>query len=296
MGKIERSRTIFKKSFALLMKEKKLLVFPVISCLAMAVLIVLICGGSIGYIVFSPNEVISGNGNDPQTTVSTAESALLVVTYFLVMFVSNFCSTAFFSEIFIGLHGGSTSVNRGFHTAMKRMKALLLWTLLASTVGILLKGMENKSGAVGKIVFKFIGAAWAVVSCFSIPAIALDPELVNPFTVLKKSAVSIRKTWGESLIGFAGLGILYWLALLVGLPLLLAGFMLIATGDSSACTSAFAGTVLICATILVLLVLYYLLSAVQTVYRAAMYLYADGEDAGMFTEEELQSAFFRKNE
>jgi hypothetical protein len=47
--------------------------------------------------------------------------------------------------------------------------------------------------------------AWSVASIFAIPILVREPSLSNPFTVLGKSAETIKRTWGEMLSGYIGM-------------------------------------------------------------------------------------------
>ena len=218
MRKLTRSWQIFRKSLALIGKEKKLLIFPLLSACAMLLLIALILTGIVGLVVLSGGTAPEGieaafsdsgtEGGNP--ALNAVVFAIFALVYLFCMTVANFCNTAFFSEIIRGLGGEKVSVSRGFGYALYRLKAIFLWSLLASTVGIILSMLERRAGLVGRIVLKLIGVVWAVASVFAVPAIVCDPELSNPFTALKRSASIIRRTWGETLIGFAGLHVITW--------------------------------------------------------------------------------------
>ena len=216
MRKLTRSWQIFCKSLTLIGKEKKLLIFPLLSACAMLLLLVFIIAGIAGVICFAANGSPEGvqaafadsGTEEGNPALNAVAFAIFALVYLFCMTVVNFCNTAFFSEIIRGLSGENVSVSRGFGYALYRLKAIFLWSLLASTVGIVLSVLERRAGLVGRIVLKLIGVVWAVASVFAIPALVCDAELTNPFTALKRSASIIRRTWGETLIGFAGLHVI----------------------------------------------------------------------------------------
>ena len=150
-------------------------------------------------------------------------------------------------------------------------------------------------GLVGRIVLKLIGVVWAVASVFAIPALVCDAELTNPFTALKRSASIIRRTWGETLIGFAGLHVITGVGVfLFFLAVFGVGALVGAAGGGA--VPVIAGTSVGILLFLCLFAFCYLVSVAEKVYIASLYLYAtDYDEYNLFDEEELAAAFrFRK--
>lgn len=287
MGKLQRSWDIFLKSLKLIMAEKKLLIFPLISAFAMILLITLIVAGTFLWIVLT---------GDPEAE-SGGESGILgivvfFVLYLVTMLVSNLCMAAFFCEIFHGLNGESVQISRGIRDAFSRFKAIFMWSLLASTVGVLLQMLERRAGVIGTIVIKLAGVVWAVASCFAIPAIVRNRELNNPFQALKYSAGAIKRTWGESLIGFVGINMISGIAVFLFILLMIAGGVIGFFAESAICWILLA---FMAGSLLIALILFsYLVNVAQAIYRAALYQYAEGEMVPLFTQEELTGAFRAK--
>ena len=287
MGKLQRSWDIFLKSLKLIMAEKKLLIFPLISAFAMILLITLIVAGTFLWIVLT---------GDPEAE-SGGESGILglvvfFVLYLVTMLVSNLCMAAFFCEIFHGLNGESVQITRGIRDAFSRFKAIFMWSLLASTVGVLLQMLERRAGVIGTIVIKLAGVVWAVASCFAIPAIVRNRELNNPFQALKYSAGAIKRTWGESLIGFVGINMISGIAVFLFILLMIAGGVIGFFAESAICWILLA---FMAGSLLIALILFsYLVNVAQAIYRAALYQYAEGEMVPLFTQEELAGAFRAK--
>ena len=287
MGKLQRSWDIFLKSLKLIMAEKKLLIFPLISAFAMILLITLIVAGTFLWIVLT---------GDPEAE-SGGESGILgivvfFVLYLVTMLVSNLCMAAFFCEIFHGLNGESVQITRGIRDAFSRFKAIFMWSLLASTVGVLLQMLERRAGVIGTIVIKLAGVVWAVASCFAIPAIVRNRELNNPFQALKYSAGAIKRTWGESLIGFVGINMISGIAVFLFILLMIAGGVIGFFAESAICWILLA---FMAGSLLIALILFsYLVNVAQAIYCAALYQYAEGEMVPLFTQEELAGAFRAK--
>lgn len=286
MSAITRSWNIFKKSLALISANRKLLLFPAVSFFFIMVLILGIIGGIVMAAVFFPE---AAPQEKPDLTTQLIILAVYFIVYLLTMTVSTFCLTAFYNGIYCGMNGEEVSLSRSFSFALSRWKPIVLWSLLASTIGILLKMLENRSSVLGKFVIRIIGMLWAVASCFAIPVLVMKPELGNPFTILKHSVDVIRKTWGESLIGFAGIRILTFLAATIwiaGTAFLLA---LCFKAGSTLCWIA--GGTLMLFLFAAFSIFSYLINAANHVYSAALFRYAEYGDPGLFSKEELEAAF-----
>ena len=298
MRKLTRSWQIFRKSLTLIGKEKKLLIFPLLSACAMLLLLVFIIAGIAGVICFAANGSPEGvqaafadtGSEEGNPALNAVVFAIFALVYLFCMTVANFCNTAFFSEIIRGLGGENVSVSRGFGYALYRLKAIFFWSLLASTIGIILSVLERRAGLVGRIVLKLIGVVWAVASVFAVPAIVCDPELSNPFA-LKRSASIIRRTWGETLIGFAGLHIITGIGVFLLFLATIAVMALVGAAGGGA-VPVIAGLSVGIVLFLCFFAFCYLVSVAEKVYVASLYLYAtDRDELNLFDEEELAAAF-----
>ncbi|MGZ5365402.1 MAG: DUF6159 family protein, partial [Mycobacterium sp.] len=67
---------------------------------------------------------------------------------------------------------------------MRRIGPILGWTLVAFTVGLVLRFLENRFPIAGRIAVWISGAAWAIATFFVVPVIALG---TGPFRSLKRS-------------------------------------------------------------------------------------------------------------
>jgi len=191
------------------------------------------------------------------------------VVYFGLMFVAIFLNVAFYSEIISALNGRGVSIRRGLSVARSRWPSILAWTLLAGAVGWIIRSIERRLPFVARLVTGFIGLAWSVAAVFAIPVIIQEQPLRNPMKILKQSVLTLKRTWGEGLIGYlgfsAGNGIIFMCSLV---PLLLAA--LIAFGLKSIWFIAVAGMIWVIG----LLFMAYVVSVASQVYRCALYIYA----------------------
>ena len=285
MEKLRRSWCIFQESMRLIGERKKLLIFPLISAAAMILLISLIIGG-IGVLTVLMPEAAEQTA-EPTEAAELCTAVAFLVFYLLTMLVSTFCNVAFFEEIFRGLEGEEVSIRRGIGFAFRRFTAVFLWSLFASTVGVILHMFQRRSGLLGAIAGKIAGVAWAVASCFAIPVLVSDTELNNPVEALRRSAATIRRTWGEALIGFLGIQSISALAVV-----LFFGFTAGMVALSVSCAVTMYLTLpLIAAAMIALILFCYLVHVAQQIYQAALFLYSQGEPVEGFDRAELECAF-----
>jgi hypothetical protein len=107
---------------------------------------------------------------------------------------------------------------------------------------------------------------------------------VGPADAVRRSVATVRRSWGESLIGNVGLGIATFL---LALPLVGGGLLGAAVVGAS--PAAGVGLLVVAAGLGVVLLV--VSSAMGQIYRTAVYLYAEtGEIAG-YSSELLEGAF-----
>lgn len=188
--------------------------------------------------------------------------------YLVSMVVATFMNVAFYNEIFRALAGEPVSVRHGLRFALGRFPAILLWSLLAATVGLIIRAIEERLGWVGKVVMAFIGTAWSVAAVFAIPVLIRRADS-NPFAVLRDSVSTLKRTWGESLAGFVGLRLGGMLFGLFSIGLLVPAIVL-AVALNQFWIGLAAGAIWL----LALLVSSFFINMATHVYRCALYVYA----------------------
>lgn len=288
MDRFIRSWRLFRRAEALLCGRGALAAFPAVSFLLTSVVIAALSAVSFFLLDLSVSggKIVSAEGDkaDPLMVVC------VLLIYLAVTLTANFCNAAFYSEIFLCLKGEEkASLLRGFLFAAGRFLPLFFWSLLSATVGLLLRMLSGKNGR--SWISKPLWFAWTVASCFAIPVIVSDPALKNPFRALKRSGSIINRTWGEALIGFAGLKILLWVGLAAWIFLM---------GALWAGAEAFPSAMLLFIILagfgtLLFGIFAYLVGAAETVYRATLFLYAEeGSFPDGFDSDDLNGAFLRE--
>ena len=196
-------------------------------------------------------------------------SLLLLPMYFASMVLATFFNVAFYAEIIAALNGRGVSIRRGFQTARGRISSIIAWSLLAGLVGWIIRNIEQRVPLAARIVTGLIGMAWSTAAVFAIPVIIQERPRRNPIKILQQSALTLKRTWGEGLIGYvgfsAGSAMLFVMSLA---PLLVVGaFALL---FKSVWLIVIAGVIWA----LGLLFLAYVSNVAGHIYRCALYLYA----------------------
>jgi hypothetical protein len=226
----------------------------------------------------------------PQTAsrvqLTTTAYVYLVALYLTSMFVATFFNVAFYNEIIKALAGDAVSIGAGLRFACSRLRAILLWSLFAGAVGLIIKTLEERFGWIGRWVMRFIGVVWSVASIFVIPLIVRE-ENANPFTLLRTSATTLKKTWGESLIGYVGITLGAWVAVLASVIFLIGTILLSVWLHHPMYIFVASGL-----WILAMFVYGYLVSVAGHIYRGALYVYAsEGVVPEPFTAELMDAAW-----
>jgi hypothetical protein len=319
MNKFQRSWQLFKSSLEVMGREKKLLLFPFLTAVCTIIVALLFVAPvafqptghaytsarhweTVGDRVFkaAPQDTVTVTQDANTLHVSgkqTAEGKLqplalayFALMYFTSMFVATFFNVAFYSQILLALSGQPVSIGGGLLFACKRWQSILAWTLFAGLVGLVIKALEQRLGFIGQIVMRIVGAVWSVACVFVIPVIITRENTFNPVTVLKESAVTLTRTWGESLIGYVGVAFGNLIILMLSLVWLGAG---VAVGVALKLYWVIA--VVGGAWLLAMILWGYLMSVASQIFRCALYVYAtDGRLPAPYTEEMMAMAWKRK--
>ena len=308
MGKFQRSWLLLRSSLSIIARNKQLLIFP-IAIFSLTVVIVLFflapavlrpTGYSytqaehwqaISHSLFTRSEDAAGQ-HGSQFGFTPAAIAYLALLYFVSMFFATFFNVAFYNEILAALSGQPVSIGRGLKFACTRWKAVLMWTLFAGLVGLIIKAIEQRLEIVGRLLARFIGLAWSIASVFVIPIIVRQEQGANPLNLLKKSASILKRTWGEALIGYAGMAVANTL-IVIGSVVLLMGALFASIALNNYWLIAITGVLWL----FTMFAWSYVTSVASQVYKGALYLYAaEGVVAEPYSREMLDMAWkFKKS-
>lgn len=271
MRRIANSWALAKSSWAVLKTDKELAAIPVISFVCTIVVMALVGGAA--WLTLDP----TSQAGETEITPTPFTYVVGAVGYLLITFVVTFFAAVLVSGAYQRLTGGDPTLASAFRQANSRIGPLFLWSMLTGTVGLILQALRDRAGFLGQIVVRLVGMAWEIVTWLAVPVVVV--EGTGPVDSLKRSATLFKQTWGENLVAQGGFGIL---GLLVVLPALLVIFVVVPAIPIAGIAIA---AIWIAVTSVVL-------SALNGIYRTALYLFASGGQApAAFSSEELQAAF-----
>jgi hypothetical protein len=279
-GKFARSWGLMKASAAVLRSDKALLAFPLLSGLCSLVV-------AASFLLPVALMAIAGDGHAFDRERWTPATWLLMFAFYLVQyFVIVFFNTALAGCALRHLRGEPTRFSEGLALARSRWASILGYALIAATVGLVLRALQERLGLLGRLVVGLLGLAWTVATFLVVPVLASQD--VGPVDAVKRSVELLKRTWGENLIGNVGLGAAFGLVTFVAMLL---GALLI--GGAVVLHSLPAVVIAVVVVVVALVLLSLVQASLQGIYAAALYRYAEGGEAGAGFESALLQGAFR---
>jgi hypothetical protein len=273
MSTFSRSWNLVKAAWGVLSADKELIVFPLVSAIG-AILVTIA--------FFVPEFLLySAGGNQ------TLGYVILFLFYLVQYTVIIFANSALVGAAMIRLRGGDPTLGDGFRIAFSHFGAIVSYALISATVGIILQAL-SKRGALAEIVRSLVGLAWNLATYLVVPVLVV--ENVGPLEALKRSVNLLRRTWGEQVVGGAGMGLVFFLLFLLTTVTAALGVFLGVSINSIALIIA-----CIVVAVLVYIILALLSSTLSGIYAAAVYRYAaEGQVSEQFAPELIRDAFQAK--
>jgi hypothetical protein len=272
MDTFARSWDMIGESFSVLRKDKKLVLFPILSGLSTL---------AIAAMYFLPlfNMGVLEHYR-AYRTVDPAVYAWLFLwyctNYFVIIFFN--CALAACAQIRFG--GDEPTIREGMVQAGWKIPSILMWAVVASTVGMILHAIEERSSWLGKIVSATLGIAWAMATYLIVPVLIFEDDGV--FGSIQRSSALLRETWGEQIVSGFSFALPSLLLAIPGILLGLAGFKLHPLGFLIA--------------VPYFLLLSAVMGAVRGIFTVALYRYATGGEAPAgFTSGSFKEAFVNKS-
>jgi hypothetical protein len=249
-------------SAAVLNRDRALLVFPLLSGVASV-------GLALSFLL--PTLLVGGPGALFET--STPLGLLLGFLFYLSQyFVVFYFNAALVGAALIHLDGGRPTLADGLRIASDHAAPILGYAAISATVGLLLNAGSQKGGGLGRIGGSILGLSWNLATFLAVPV--LVTRNVGPIQAVKESAGLLRRTWGEQISGTVGMGLVFGVGAVV-LGLFSALFLGVGTA---------AGPLSLAPTLALLIPVWVLFalvtSALQGIYRAAVFRYAVTGEAG----------------
>jgi hypothetical protein len=270
MERFGRSWDLLKACFAVLRDDKELMLFPVLS--GFSALLVL---ATFALPLFFTQAFSHGFG-------------LFGMLVAFAFYFSQYLVIFYFNAALVGaalkrLEGGDPTFADGIAIANENISAILGYAAIAATVGMLLRGGRRRRG-LEALVRSLAGMAWTLGTFLVVPV--LVTRKIGPIDAITESARLLKKTWGENLIGSAGI----WLGfgIMTFLYILVSAVLVVLAAKAGTVFAVALGAVLL----LGLLLIGVVKSAIKAIYTAVLYRYAaEGAAPEGFDAQQLSLAF-----
>lgn len=271
------SWSLIKSSAKVLEADRELIIFPIISGIAVLLLTA---------VFFVPMLLVGYFGRVVDQGLQVVDYLILLLFYLLQYFIIFFNNTALVGAALIRIRGGDPTVGNGLKIALDRFVPIFLYALIASTVGMILSLIKERGNNISKIVVSLIGFVWNVATFLVVPILAA--EEVGPIEAIKRSVAYLKKTWGEQLVGTFSIGAVFTFLLIM--LIIAAGLMVAVLANANAQPWAFIAVFAVA--IVFILGGSLVNSTLNGIYTAAVYQYASTGNPGTFFEAEtVQNAF-----
>jgi hypothetical protein len=259
-------------SFKILKANQQLIIFPILS----AISLVLVIGSFFTFLLADSDWDLDNLREFSQAGYYAVVFLFYVVNYFIVVFFN----MALIHCTRLYLQGEEVTIKKGLQFSVSRIGAIFSWALVAATVGLILKAIQENSGIVGKIVTGLIGVVWSVATFFVVPVIAY--ENVGPIDAVKRSTQMMKEKCGESLTAGFSFGLIHFLGILViCVPLFFLGNLIHPIVGVAAAVAAF-------------FVIMAIMDAAKTIFVSAVYNNIKGDVSEHFDQQLVDSLFRQK--
>lgn len=266
--RMSRTWELTKEAFAVLAADKRLMIFPILS--GIAVILV-----SVSFAI----PVVTSGLLAPGKASQGMEYLLYFIFYFVNYFVVIFFNSALVGAASMCLAGGHATVRDGLSMAWQRIGRIFMWALVAATVGFLIRIIEERVEKLGKIIAWILGTAWSIMTYFMIPVIMFEDQ--GMVDSVKRSTRVLKDTWGEEVLSGFSFGLIYLVALVPIAIVTAAAFMV----------NVYAG---VAVAVLLMLLLGVVSAAVRGIFTVALYRYATQRQVQGFSQEMVQGAFISR--
>jgi hypothetical protein len=274
MSKTATTWELMKASWHVLMRDKELLVFPVVSGIACFLVLLTFIVPALGVGLARSGDPLGGRGE-------ILAWVLLFFYYLCNFFVVFFFNAALVDFVVTRMRGGEPAIGESLRAAVACLPQIALWAIVSSTVGVVLKALEGRAGFLGRLAVALVGVAWALVTYFVVPIIVVERK--GALEAVGGSKDLLAKTWGKQIVSGLGYGLIGFLLTIPAIAIVVAAFVGVLASHGS---HAGGWGTLAVAAVLYLVGLVIVLSALRAIFGVVLYLFAktgsapEGFDAG----------------
>ncbi|WP_269288871.1 DUF6159 family protein [Streptomyces sp. H39-C1] len=185
-------------SFKVLRGNRRLLVFPLLSGAAL----IAVGGAALEFL-------LDGDESSP----SVLEFISFGAGYLLVGFALTLCSAAMICAVDGVLRGEPARIGASYRRAARHWRRLLVWSLLSTTVLLLIRQLERVP-VVGWILGELFKVGWAATTYLTLPAMMVDGLGLAEAT--RRSAQMLSETFSRRVYGSLWIALPIVLSVIIG--------------------------------------------------------------------------------
>ena len=250
---LSRGWTLSKLSFSVVKADPELLFYTFLS--TMMVFITIIAAAYPGYEAeqsdeshWAMDQVIDPGTDEPKMVMNEETGKLepvgreptgeymawIFLTYMVGSIVVVFWNSAIIVSAHERLTGGDPTIMTGIKAAFSRIHIIILWGIIAGTVGLLLRiardAISNNKKAhpalkiLAYIMMWMVEIAWWMYTFFIIPMIVLEKKGIREG--LRDGRSLFGKTWGENVTSGLGIGLITVIGIVISLGISFLIFMI----------------------------------------------------------------------
>jgi Family of unknown function (DUF6159) len=283
ISRFARSWQLIQTSLEVLRTDNSLLILPAVSGIATTAL----AGGFVALAM--SDGTFAAMRENPSFHAFGPFYAWLFLWYVVQYFVVIFFNTALVGAAIAVLDGSRPTVGAALRLALSRIGAILGYAVISATVGVLLQAIAERLGLIGRLIEGMLGVAWTAATFLVVPILAA--EGVGPWQAIERSTTLLRQTWGENLIGNAGISLV--MSMISGAAGLIGfgGGVLLFRNQQPVL-----GVAVVAAAVTTLLLVVLVSAALSGIYSAAVYYYAvRGQPPVDFDGDLIRDAFTRRD-
>ena len=296
--RMSRGWRITKQSFQLIGRDPEMLAFPLLAVVVGFFGVVAVTGLA-GALVYTLDPGMFGDMTDhadENPAVQAAGLGYMFAVTFVVTTSSIYANFAVLNTLRVRLDGGDATFMDSVRAANGRLGDIMKWSLVVTTVGLVLHAIESaceRLGGIGSLIARgvaaLMGGAWNVVSFMVVPAMVMDG--VGPKQGLERSVEALKKSWGEGLTAHVSMGFVSFMACIPFFVMLVLGGGALAnaaeTGGSMWYGGGLLGLSFVYITVAVLM-----LSVARVLFSGTLYRFATTGKIGDEYDDDLVSGAF----
>jgi len=284
VGRIKAGWILFKETWRYFRADSEMIWIPLITGFVNFVLFGIL---AVGFYFF-----LASTGYtlpEDADAISLPEYVFIFLCYVIGAYSLALSEAAIANTVYTRVHGGNATLGDSLRSAFSHSASLLLWSLITSTVGMLLRMLAERSKVLGRIIVMLLGVAWSALTYFVVPAMVIDKK--SAFGSLGKSKDVFKTTWGETIVSNFSIGVVF-LGVHISMLIVAVGLMIFMAMYEFWIPMIVLGVLYVFAVVAVSL----LQSAMNGILKTLLYIYAaEGTMPPNFNQELLGKMLTRQN-